>query len=153
MQQLSAEGLVLKDLEETFNTAGDLIITGILENRSKTDKTGWVAIAELYDHNGQVLRRATLINSLQMVNTNDMEILRKRGRPTSPPAPSEIHGAPPFKAGSSDRFKATFYGPPEKYKECRVTLKDLDQSTLQEILSETLKDLKVIQDKSENAIK
>jgi hypothetical protein len=146
-QELSSEGLVLRNLEESMNAEGDLVITGAIENTTKTDKAGWIAIAELSAEKGQVLRRATLINGLQIFNINDLEVLRKRGAPISPPNLSEAQGSYVLKAGTSVPFKVRFYGPPQKYKECSLTLKDLDKDTIHDILSESLKDLKTIQGK------
>jgi len=147
LHELSSEGLVLKNLEESVNTEGDLVITGAVENTTKTDKAGWIAIAELFAENGQVLRHATLINGLQIFNINDLEVLRKRGVPISPPNLSEVQGYYLLKAGTSVPLKLRFYSPPQKYKECSVTLKDADKNTIHEILSEGQEDFQTIQGK------
>jgi hypothetical protein len=145
-REWSSEGLLLRDLQESVNGTGDLVIRGAIENTTKTDKAGWIAIAELSAENGQVLRRTTVINGLQMFNVDDLEVLRKRGVPISPLNLSEVHGYYVLKGESSLPFKVLFYGPPDKYKECSVTLKDLDQKTVQKIISESMKDFKTIQD-------
>lgn len=147
LKPLSSEGLVLRDLEESVNVTGDLVIRGTLENTTKADKAGWIAVAELFAEDGQVLRHATLINGLQMLNISDLEVLKKRGNPISPPNLSEVKGYYVLKPGSPVRFKVLFYGPPVKYKECSVTLKDLNQKTVQEITAESLNDFKTIQSK------
>jgi hypothetical protein len=82
-----------------------------------------------------------------MFNMDDLEVLRKRGVPISPPNLSEVQGFYVLKARTSVPFKLRFYGPPQKYKEFSVTLKDLDKSTIHEILSEGLKDFQTIQGK------
>jgi hypothetical protein len=149
----SSEGLVLRELQESINATGDLVIRGAIENTTKTDKAGWIAIAELTAEDGRVLRRATVINGLQMLNIDDLEILRKRGMPLSPLNLSEVQGYYVLKAGTSLPLKVIFYSPPEKYGQSGITLRDLDPKTVEKIISESLRDLKTIQDKYENGAK
>jgi DNA-directed RNA polymerase subunit RPC12/RpoP len=143
-QELSAEGLQVADQESSFNDQGDLIVTGKIVNNSKDDKQGWLLIAEMRDDGGSVIRKATLMNGMQMHSIQDAEILKKRNQPFRRPEPSDQRKAALIKAGDSVPFEFAFLEAPKEYKEIDVVLKNFDENSMREILTDKLEDLKKV---------
>lgn len=137
-----AEGFLVKDLEDIYNEEGDLLITGSIENMSEDDKTGWYLVAELFDEEGDVLRKARLINGEQLYSMNDHSILKERGQKIPRRDAFSRQEDMIIEPGSSVPFEVVFFDPPEEYQEYSVILKNLDLNTLQEFLTDSFSDLK-----------
>jgi hypothetical protein len=137
-----AEGFLVKDLQDIYNEEGDLLITGSIENTSEDDKTGWYLVAELFDEEGDVLRKARLINGEQLYSMKDHSILRERGEKVPRRDAYSRQEDMIIEPGSSVPFEVVFFNPPEEYQEYSVILKNLDLNTLQEFLTDSFSDLK-----------
>jgi predicted Zn finger-like uncharacterized protein len=57
----------------------DLIISGIIENKTDKPKDGWCVLAEVYDAQGTVLIRSKNVNGKQLYTSRDFEIMARRG--------------------------------------------------------------------------
>jgi DNA-directed RNA polymerase subunit RPC12/RpoP len=128
MKETSAEGFLVKDLEDIYNEEGDLMITGSIENTSEDDKTGWYLIAELFDEDENVLRKARLINGEQLYSVKDHTILRERGERIPRRDPFSRQEDMIIEPGYAVPFEVVFFDPPEEYQEYSVILKNLDKS-------------------------
>ncbi len=62
IMQIRSEGLKLKDLSNSFNDEGYLVIHGVVKNTSKKDMPGWILVVELFDHDKNVIGKTVLIN-------------------------------------------------------------------------------------------
>jgi hypothetical protein len=143
MKELSAEGLLLKSPDKSSDANGDLVIGGTVANTTDKDKTGWLLTAELLDEGDKVIRKATLMNGIQMHSAKEIEILRKRGQTVPGIAPAEAADKMIIKSGDSVAFAVRFIDPPKTYKDYALKLRNLDQETMKELISESLQDLKV----------
>ena len=142
MSETSAEGFIVKDLEATYNEKDDLVISGNIENTTGDDKTGWYLVAELIDGDGNVLRKARLINGDQSYSIREHQILKERGDKIQQSNPFTHTEDMVIGPGESVPFEVTFLEPPDDYKEYSVALKDLDLNTIQEFLTESISDMK-----------
>ena len=138
---MSSEGLAIADHDKSFNSDGDLVISGTIQNTADKDKTGWIVVAELLDDSGNVFRKATLVNGVQAYSVRELEALRKRGRDIERPDPSAAANKMIIKSGDSVPFKVVFVEPPGEFKEYDLKLKNFDQDSMKELLSETLQDI------------
>ncbi len=143
-QGLSAEGLRVADQQSSLNDQGDLVVSGKVMNNSKDDKMGWLLIAEMRDESGAVLKKAMMMNGIQMHSMRDAEIFRKRNQSVPRPEPGDPKTAPLIKSGESVPFELTFLEPPKEYKEVSFVLKNVDGQSMKEMLSETLAGIKDI---------
>lgn len=141
-QEMSSEGLTVTGQEKSYNSQGDLVVTGKIANNSKDDKTGWLVVAELKDGSGAVIRKATLMNGVQMHSMKDMEILKKRGQNIQRPNPGEPGRAQIIKSGETVPFEIAFLDPPSEYNDLALRLKNIDQESMKEILMEGMEGLK-----------
>ncbi|HWR58190.1 MAG TPA: zinc-ribbon domain-containing protein [Thermodesulfovibrionales bacterium] len=143
-KQMSSEGLIVKAHDKSSNSDGDLVISGTVVNTTDKDKTGWIVIAELLDDSGIAFRKATLVNGIQAHTVSDLETLKNRGQSIHRPDPSEAANKMIIKPGDSVPFEIVFVDPPKEFKEYNLKLKNLDQDSIRELLSETLKDINSI---------
>ncbi len=140
---MSTEGLVLKDVEGSFTAEGDLLLKGTIENRSGAEKTGWIVVAELLDEQERVIRKATLINGLQLYSARERRILHERGRQAPRPIPARSEDRTVIRPWGSVSFEVLFVDPPKEYTEHVVSLKDLDGEGMKETLTDILRGMEV----------
>jgi len=143
--QLGSDGLAVRDTKQVHDQNGDLVVTGVVENTSTMDKYGWVVIAELHDNGGEAIRKEILVNGLQFYGVKDRMALKRRGQEAPQQDLSALSRPPLLKAGNSTEFKIVFYDPPMRYKECSITLKNLDRDTIQKVITDTLDELRKLQ--------
>lgn len=146
LKEVSAEGLTVKDMKELRNAEGDLVISGLVENLTEDDKTGWYLMAELVDNEDRVISKARLINGAQSYTARDFKIYHERGKRVSPERLLKPDTDVIIKPGESVSFEVVFLNPPREYKECKLTMKDLDLNAMQEYLRESLEDMKELKD-------
>jgi predicted Zn finger-like uncharacterized protein len=77
---VTPEGLQIQSAAGAIDTeTNDLVITGVVENKTEMPKPGWYVVADVYDAQNNVLVRAKLLNGKQVYTKRDYEILAGRG--------------------------------------------------------------------------
>jgi hypothetical protein len=78
-EMTSTDGLQLISPVGSMDANGDLLVTGIIDNASNTDRADWYVELEIYNAQGAVLSKIRLLNGNQIYSRRDYEILAKRG--------------------------------------------------------------------------
>jgi DNA-directed RNA polymerase subunit M/transcription elongation factor TFIIS len=79
-QELSSiEGLRITNVTGSFDTTGDLLITGVVENSLDQEKTAWYLTVEINNAQGVVLNKIRVLNGKQIYTRRDYDLLAKRG--------------------------------------------------------------------------
>lgn len=146
MKETSAEGLFVSGQEEFYNEEDDLIVTGSVENPTEDQKSGWYAVAELLNYNGDVIQTARVLNGTQSYSLKDIKTLKARDKNMKPEDLISPGKDIVIEPGGSVPLRIVFFEPPDTYEECRITLKDLDFNSMQELMHETLGDLKELKE-------
>lgn len=135
--QIRSEGLKLKDLSNSFNDEGYLVIQGVVKNTSKQDMPGWILVVELIDHDKNVIGETVLINGEKLYYHRKPGRGKLSGFRFRTKLPDTV-----IKSGSTVSFRTVFTDTPENYDGYIVTLKDFSMESMGELLVDTLVEMK-----------
>ena len=77
----TAEGLRITNPSGAIDpVTQDLVITGVIENSTDTQRPAWLVVAEVYDAQNNVLIKEKLLNGKQLYTKRDFDLLLKRGQ-------------------------------------------------------------------------
>jgi hypothetical protein len=75
----SMEGLRIVNPSGSIEPNGDLLISGVVENVTDKERSGWYIVVDVYDAQGSVLNKIRLLNGKQIYTRKDYDVLSKRG--------------------------------------------------------------------------
>ncbi|HEX9019807.1 MAG TPA: hypothetical protein VF903_00950, partial [Nitrospirota bacterium] len=75
----TTEGMLITRATGSWDAAGDLLISGVVENSWERPRPAWYVAVDVYDAHGASLGRIRLLNGKQLYTRRDYDILAKRG--------------------------------------------------------------------------
>jgi predicted Zn finger-like uncharacterized protein len=76
---VSTEGLQIINPAGSLDANGDLLVSGVLENLTDQERTGWYIVVDVFDAQGKALNAIGMLNGRQIYTKRDYELLAKRG--------------------------------------------------------------------------
>lgn len=75
----STKGLLISKATGSWDSAGDLLISGVVENDLDKSRPAWYVVVDVYDAQGVSLGKIRLLNGKQLYTRRDYDVLAKRG--------------------------------------------------------------------------
>ncbi len=79
-EAITPDGLSVTNAHGYVNEAGDLVITGSVQNGLDRDKDAWYLETDIFDKDQKLLATIKMLNGVQLFDQRDLDILAKRGK-------------------------------------------------------------------------
>jgi zinc-ribbon domain len=136
----SIEGLRITNVTGSFDTTGDLIITGVVENSLDQERTAWYMTVDINNAQGAVLNTIRVLNNKQIYTRRDYEIFAKRGMNVQDLKAKNVQEqGVPIPPKGSVTFEVRYVQPPAGVASFNATLQPFDPVHLFKEIAEDLK--------------
>ncbi len=134
----SIDGLRIVNPSGAVEANGDLLISGVVENLTDKDRSGWYVVADVYDAQGTVLNKIRVLNGKQLYTRKDYDVLAQRGRNVQELKAKILQEqGVVIPARSSVPFEMRYFQPPSGIASFNAVLKPFDPARLSKEIEET----------------
>ena len=137
---VSTDGLRIVNPTGAVEANGDLIISGVIENLTDKERSGWYVVVDVYDAQGKVLNKIRLLNGKQLYTRKDYDVLAQRGRNVQELKTQLLQNqGVAIPAKGSVPFEMRYLQPPSGIASFNATLQPFDPARLIKEIEEDAK--------------
>ena len=133
----SIDGLRIVNPSGAVEANGDLLISGVVENLTDKERSGWYVVVEVYDAQGTVLNKIRVLNGKQLYTRKDYDVLAQRGRNVQELKAKILQEqGVVIPARGSVPFEMRYFQPPSGIASFNAVLKPFDPARLSKEIEE-----------------